>query len=206
MWPPGSLVSWTPLGAEQTASGYQVAWKIPGTDQYSVWTADNNGNFISTTQAMSGTSSIIESAETAFHQDLNGDGVIGVPGGLASTQNISSGSEAATNVTSPINQPWAHLPIENSPLESLLTSDTFKFAELRANASDNMVLVPKSFVNLPHDIATDSMDMNWAYTNDPGSQFVVLTNSSAHHEAGVQKTDTTPTWSVLFSQHHDFHL
>ena len=29
---------------------------------------------------MSGTSAALESLETSFHQDLNGDGVIGVPG------------------------------------------------------------------------------------------------------------------------------
>ena len=202
----GQFGSWTPLGAEQTASGYQVAWKVPGTDQYSIWTANNNGNFISTTQAMSGTSSIIESAETAFHQDLNGDGVIGVPGGLATTQNSNGGLAAASNASSPINQSGVHLPIENSSLEALMTSDTFKFAELAAHVNNDMVLVSKSFVNLPHDVASDSMNMNWNYTNDPGSHFVVLTIPSSHQDAGVQKTDATPTWSALFSQHHDFHL
>ena len=44
----GQFGGWTPIGAEQTASGYQVAWKVPGADQYSVWTTDSNGNFIST--------------------------------------------------------------------------------------------------------------------------------------------------------------
>ena len=43
----GQFGGWTPIGAEQTASGYQVAWKVPGADQYSVWTTDSNGNFIS---------------------------------------------------------------------------------------------------------------------------------------------------------------
>ena len=36
-----------PIGAEQTASGYEVAWKVPGADQYSVWNTDNNGNYLS---------------------------------------------------------------------------------------------------------------------------------------------------------------
>ena len=26
---------WVPIGAEQTASGYEVAWKVTGADQYS---------------------------------------------------------------------------------------------------------------------------------------------------------------------------
>ena len=75
----GQFGGWTPIGAEQTASGYQVAWKIPGADQYSVWTTDSNGNFISTSAALSGSSSTLQSFETSFHQDLNGDGAIGVP-------------------------------------------------------------------------------------------------------------------------------
>src|SRR5450631_2890960 len=33
----GQFSSWTPIGAEQTASGYDVAWKVPGTDQYTAW-------------------------------------------------------------------------------------------------------------------------------------------------------------------------
>ena len=39
--------SWTPIGAEQTASGYEVAWKMTGADQYTVWTTDNSGNYLS---------------------------------------------------------------------------------------------------------------------------------------------------------------
>ena len=31
---------WVPIGAEQTASGYEVAWKIAGADQYTVWFTD----------------------------------------------------------------------------------------------------------------------------------------------------------------------
>ena len=30
----GQFGGWTPIGAEQTASGYQVAWKLTGADQY----------------------------------------------------------------------------------------------------------------------------------------------------------------------------
>ena len=38
---------WVPIGAEQTASGYEVAWKIVGADQYTVWSTDNSGNYLS---------------------------------------------------------------------------------------------------------------------------------------------------------------
>src|SRR4029077_19367226 len=81
---------WTPIGTEQTATGYEVAWKNAA-GQYSIWTTDSSGNFISTTQAMSGPSATIENAETSFHQDLNGDGVIGVPGSQTSAGTLTSG-------------------------------------------------------------------------------------------------------------------
>jgi len=73
----GEYGSWTPIGAIQTATGYEVAWHVPGTDQYSVWTTDNNGTQIGDSGLLSGTSAVLESAETSFQQDLNGDGVIG---------------------------------------------------------------------------------------------------------------------------------
>ena len=76
----GQFGGWTPIGAEQTASGYDVAWKNPGAGQYTVWSTDSNGNYVSNIIGIvSGTSTALESLETTFHQDLNGDGVIGVP-------------------------------------------------------------------------------------------------------------------------------
>jgi 20S proteasome alpha/beta subunit len=68
--------AFVPLGAEQIASGYEVAWKNPGTGQYSIWNTDSNGNYLSYS-LMSGTDAALKSLESTFHQDLNGDGVIG---------------------------------------------------------------------------------------------------------------------------------
>jgi serralysin len=61
----GQFGTWTPIRAEQTASGYEVAWKFPSSDQYTVWNTDSNGGFGSNTGAVSGTSSILESLESA---------------------------------------------------------------------------------------------------------------------------------------------
>ena len=41
----GQSGGWTPIGAEQTASGYEVAWKLAGANEYSVWATDSNGNY-----------------------------------------------------------------------------------------------------------------------------------------------------------------
>jgi serralysin len=42
-----SFGAWKPIGAEQTATGYEVAWNVPGTDLYALWNTDAKGNFLS---------------------------------------------------------------------------------------------------------------------------------------------------------------
>ena len=67
----------TPVGAVQTASGYEVAWSVGG-NEYLVWNVDSNGNYTSSgIGPVSGTSYALESLETSFGEDLNGDGTIG---------------------------------------------------------------------------------------------------------------------------------
>ena len=69
---------WAPIGAVQTASGYDVAWRA-GNGQYSVWATDSNGGYVSNLIAVApATSPVLEGLETTFGQDLNGDGVIGI--------------------------------------------------------------------------------------------------------------------------------
>ncbi|MEK9285754.1 hypothetical protein MTR72_40260, partial [Bradyrhizobium sp. ISRA442] len=38
----GQFASWAPIGAEHTATGFDVAWKWAGADLYTVWTTDAN--------------------------------------------------------------------------------------------------------------------------------------------------------------------
>jgi Tryptophan-rich Synechocystis species C-terminal domain len=76
----GEFGSWTPIGAIQVTGGYDVAWKIPGADQYTVWNTDGSGNYVSNlVDVVSGSNTALEALETTFHQDLNGDGIIGIP-------------------------------------------------------------------------------------------------------------------------------
>ena len=83
---------WAPIGAEQTATGYEVAWKITGADQYTAWTTDNSGNYVSSAfDPASGTSAALQSIETSFHQDLNGDGVIGPANEVSSPHFVYQG-------------------------------------------------------------------------------------------------------------------
>jgi serralysin len=75
----GQFGDWTPIGAEKTASGYEIAWKSPGSNLYSMWNTDANGNYVgSIGGAMSGSDPTLVSAESLFQQDLNGDGQVGM--------------------------------------------------------------------------------------------------------------------------------
>jgi serralysin len=87
----GQYGVWAPIGAVQATSGYDVAWKNASTGQYTVWTTDGSGNHLTDTAPMLGSSSALESFETIFHQDLNGDGTVGIPASTNSS-NVSQGS------------------------------------------------------------------------------------------------------------------
>jgi serralysin len=95
----GEYGGWTPIAVEAKAGGgYQVAWKVAGADQYTVWYTDSNGNFVSNpTGGVSGSADSLENFETSFLQDLNGDGVIGVPG--AAVEAIGATSLVNTGTT-----------------------------------------------------------------------------------------------------------
>ena len=77
----GEFGAWVPIGAVQTASGYDVAWEMPGANEYTVWSTDSNGDYVIQYAHVSGTSYALESFEPIFGQDLNGDGVTGLPDG-----------------------------------------------------------------------------------------------------------------------------
>jgi endoglucanase len=71
----GQFGTWAPIGAEQTANGYEVAWQNGSADQYIVWNTDSSGNYHSSiTGVVSGSDYALQSLETGFHQDLNHDG------------------------------------------------------------------------------------------------------------------------------------
>jgi hypothetical protein len=94
----GEFGPWHPIGAVQTASGYDIAWKL-GTDQYSVWATDSNGNYVSNLITVApAASAALQGLEPTFGQDLNGDGTIGVIGAAGSTSATSASSAATLTV------------------------------------------------------------------------------------------------------------
>ena len=86
----GQFGAWTPIGAEQSGPNYLVVWKNAATNpnQYVTWSVDGSGNFLSQSAALSPTSFALEFLETAFGQDLNGDGTTGVT--TASIESVGS--------------------------------------------------------------------------------------------------------------------
>ena len=74
------LGSWAPIGAVQTASGYDVAFKLAGANEYTVWATNSSGAYVSSlVGVVAGNDTTLESLETTFNQDLNGDSHIGLP-------------------------------------------------------------------------------------------------------------------------------
>ena len=74
---------------------YDVAWKDASTGSFDVWsTWSSNGNYLTILLSpTSGTSAALENSETTFHQDLNGDGAIGVPSPTSPTGAQSAGAQ-----------------------------------------------------------------------------------------------------------------
>jgi serralysin len=93
----GQFSGWAAIGAVQTSTGYDVAWKDAATNQYAVWTTDTSGNFVSSTGAIAGTSTTLETYETSLNQDLNGDGVIGIPTVVIQTDGSTSLVQVGSN-------------------------------------------------------------------------------------------------------------
>ena len=95
----GEFGGWTPIGAVQTAGGYDIAWQNAGTNQYTVWTTDSNGNYTGNlVGAVSGNSYALESLESVFNQDLNGDGTVGLTTTVIQTDTNAFGSTSLTEV------------------------------------------------------------------------------------------------------------
>jgi glucose/arabinose dehydrogenase len=91
----GQFGAWTPIGAEATASGYEIAWKNGTADQYTVWNTNSSGNYTSSAiGVVSGSSVALASLEGSFQQDLNDDGLIGPSAIFA--------SRVATGLTQPL--------------------------------------------------------------------------------------------------------
>ncbi|WP_084299137.1 M10 family metallopeptidase C-terminal domain-containing protein [Bradyrhizobium sp. WSM1743] len=138
----GQFGVWTPIGAEQTASGFDFAWKAPGSSQFIIWHTDSNGNYLSNTGVLSGASTTLEQAESSLHQDLNGDGTIGVPASaplaaVSAAGNFAFATDAASPASFHFDAPDAMpgpspvvanaLPPAEQPHDTIVTSTLAKY-------------------------------------------------------------------------------
>ncbi|MBR0823535.1 M10 family metallopeptidase C-terminal domain-containing protein, partial [Bradyrhizobium liaoningense] len=89
---------WTILGAEAVSGGYDIAWKNTATGLYNIWSTDGSGNYVTDLlSSASPNSGSLESFETIFHQDLNGDGTIGLVGTTIEALGATSLVQVGTN-------------------------------------------------------------------------------------------------------------
>jgi hypothetical protein len=180
----GEFGGWAPIGAVQTASGYDVAWKVAGADQYSVWNVDAGGNFTSSTAVMSGTSTALESFETTFHQDLNSDGVIGIPPVVTSA--------VATNQT-------AAAPAAESVPAAAPGSGSFVFDPNFGHVTIINSTVPAG-IDFSHEVFAN-LNALLAAAKDDGHGNVIITDAT-HDTLTIHNM----TAQQLHAQQSDFHI
>ena len=97
----GQFGGWTPIGAEQTASGYEVAWKVPAPISIRSGTPTATAITLKYLDVVSGTSAALQSLETSFHQDLNGEGIGLVLDGRLGSQTLTAGSSPTSLIGGP---------------------------------------------------------------------------------------------------------
>ncbi len=86
----------TPIGTEATATGFEVVLHDTAAAQYDIWLTDTNGNINAiVANNLPGNSLQLESLETTFQQDLNGDHTIGIPSHTSPSAQVASTAPAA---------------------------------------------------------------------------------------------------------------
>jgi hypothetical protein len=193
---PFVAAAWAPIGAEHTSTGYEVALFNASSDLYTVWNTGSDGNVLSASlSGVSGTSTALESIETSFQQDLNGDGTVGIPG-QSSTAEVSKPATAATVTTAPITAPSSG----NAVLSGSAASDTFVFNAQFGNNTVKGFQPGVDQVALDHTLVASVADL-FSHTADNAVDSAVVT-------VGADQSITFDEVSKLVLQHHasDFHL
>ena len=182
----GEFGTWTPVGAIQVSGGYDVAWKDASSGQYTVWSTDSSGNYLSNIiGVVSGSSLALKTMETTFHQDLNGDGVIGLP---------AATSQVGTNIA----------------VSNLADSGSINAAA--AISHDSFVFAPNfGHVTIANDAPLTGIDFSHAVfaninsllaaAHDDGHGNVIITDA-AHDTLTIQNM----TSQQLHSHQSDFHI
>jgi hypothetical protein len=176
----GQFSGWSPISAEKTASGYLVAWKFAGADQYSIWTTNSDGNHISSVGG-TGSSSAVISAETVLQQDLNSNGTIG--SAAPPTGNAVSGAAAANTA--------------NETIHGIGGNDSFVFAANFVNNATTNVQSASDAIDLKHDDAADAA-LAWVHADE----------TAADGALAADAVNSVTVSHVTFTElnNHGFHL
>lgn len=82
----GQFAGWTPVATEASAGGYEVAWYNAGDNAYTFWHAESSGALaFSYTGPVAANNPVVRTFEDSFHQDFDGDGIVGQPMGPISS-------------------------------------------------------------------------------------------------------------------------
>jgi hypothetical protein len=122
----------TAMGAEWIGNGYQVAWKT-GSNSYNFWTTDVSGKYVSQTGNLAGSNAQMQSFESTFAQDLNGDGVIGINNTPFDIQIVFSGASQYQTYFEQAAQRWER--IIRSDLTAVNSGTYGLIDDLRIDAS-----------------------------------------------------------------------
>src|SRR5438105_4352732 len=74
----GTLGSWALFVQAEDAIRYPLVTGVQTCALPIFWNTDGSGNLTSAIGSLTASSSALQSIETSFHQDLNGDGMIGL--------------------------------------------------------------------------------------------------------------------------------
>ena len=157
-----------------------MAWKLTGADQYSIWTTDSTGNYISSTVG-AGSSATVISAETVLHQDLNNNGMIGSAAPPAG--NAVSGTGTTTSTT-------ANENIRGG-------NDSFVFAGNFVNNAIADVQPTSHALALDHSVSMDAA-LAWIHAAQTGVDGVLAADA----------TNSVTVSQVMLAElnNHGFHL
>jgi hypothetical protein len=199
-WTNGVWGGWTPIGAEAFTGGYEVAFKLTGADLYTIWNTDANGNVTTNAiSSVSGSDASLQSIETSFHQDLNGDGVIGPPSHTSAAVTVAASNTAGTVTVAAT--PYIIAPSSgNAVLAGTPASDTFVFNVQFGNDLVKSFQPGVDQVDLNHTLFASVADL-LAHMADNAHGSAVLTI------AADQSITIDSVSKALLQQHAtDFHL
>ncbi|MBW7961145.1 hypothetical protein HYH07_02200, partial [Bradyrhizobium sp. BR 10261] len=111
---------------------------------YAVWNTDANGNYLNNALGgVSGSSAGLESFETSFQQDLNGDSYIGIPPAHSSAISILDSNNFSFSHETNGSNAASHSPVVSSNESGLLTSTSEQsLSALSATVAGNATATP----------------------------------------------------------------